>query len=171
MDIGNKGSKIGGLTFVIFWFIALAILAFMFRQWHHANYGGIESVTVNDTERKVSIRMSRAHQYHADGTINNIKVSFVVDTGANSIAVPKSIADKAGLRSMSDTIVETASGRVKGSLTRIKHLTLGPIQLANIRAVILPVGADHVLLGMSALKKLKLDQSDSLLTLTQPISN
>lgn len=171
MDIGNKDIKINGLTFVIFWFILLAILVLMFRQWHHTNYGGIESVTVSDVERTVSIRMSRAHQYHVEGTINKITVSFVVDTGANSVAVPKSIADKAGLRLMSDTIVETASGIVKGSLTRIKHLTLGPIELSNIRAVILPVGAQHVLLGMSALKKLKLDQSDSLLTLTQPIDN
>ena len=167
MDI--KENKINGYTFVVFWIFLLMILIFLFHQWHDANLGGIGSVSVTDVERKVSIRMSKMHQYHADGTINNVNVAFVIDTGANSVAVPQRLAQKAGLKSLSQTTIETASGQVNGSLTRIKNLKIGPIELFNVKAVILPVDADSVLLGMSALKKLKLDQSDNLLTLTQQV--
>lgn len=164
-----KEIKVNGYTFIAFWIFLLVILIFLFHQWYSINLGGIDAVVVNDIERKVSIRMSRTHQYHAEGSINGVKVSFVIDTGANSVAVPQSLAQKAGLNLFSETTVETASGQVNGSLTRIKHLKIGPIELINVKAVILPVGADHVLLGMSALKKLKLDQKDNLLTLTQKV--
>ncbi len=171
MNTPKKEFSINGYTFVIFWFFLLAILVFLFRQWHYSNFGGIDSVVVNDAERKVSIRMSKTHQYQAEGMINQIKVFFVIDTGANSVAVPRALAKKAGLMFLTDTVIETASGRVKGSLTRIKSLTLGPIQLANVKAVILPIGSNYVLLGMSALKRLKLDQSNNLLTLTQQVGD
>lgn len=167
----KKELAFNGFIFIAFWFFLLAILVFLFGRWHATTLGGIEAIVINDVEKKVLIRMSRHHRYQAIGRINHEKVLFIIDTGADSVAVPMSIAKKVGLAFLGDIIIKTASGQVKGNMTRIRDISLGPIRLTNIRAVIIPTQSNYVLLGMSALKKLTLNQKDNLLTLIQPIDN
>jgi aspartyl protease family protein len=53
----------------------------------------------------------------------------------------------------------TANGVVRSWLTKIDQLQLGPIEMRNVRATILPtMPDDEVLLGMSFLKHLTLKQ-------------
>ncbi len=163
----EKNSSINGWLFVFFWLVLFSSLVFLFSRWHQMNAGGITKTIVNAQEKKIIIRMDRANYYRAKGTINGVKVNFLVDTGANSVAIPESIAKKAGLKAFVKTTVHTASGKTYGHITRIKELTIGPIVLNNIKAMIMPDSSKYVLLGMSALRKLELRQRNDYMVIIQ----
>ena len=162
-------SSVNGWLFVAFWLVLFSCLVFLFSRWHNLNVGGITKTVVNHSLRKIVIRMDRASYYRARGTINGVKVNFLIDTGANSVAIPESIAKKAGLRAFLKTTVHTAGGKTHGQMTRIKTLTIGPIVLNNIKAMIMPESSKYVLLGMSALRKLEFRQRDDYFVLIQDV--
>jgi aspartyl protease family protein len=108
------------------------------------------------------------HHYHVDGTVNQVAVKFIIDTGASMVAIPSNIAEKAGLIKAYPVTVNTANGRVEGHLTRIKALTISNITLYNVKAVILPKQLSaYTLLGMSALKRIDFEQKNKTLILKQ----
>lgn len=158
---------INGLLFFVFWIVVFALLVFLFYRWHAINAGGIQKVVVNNTEKKVLIRMDSANYYRANGTINGVDVNFIVDTGANSVAVPKWLALKAGMKPLQHMSVQTAPGIAPGHMARIEKLTVCPITLYNVRALIMADESKYALLGMSALKQLKFRQQGDFLILTQ----
>jgi aspartyl protease family protein len=110
----------------------------------------------------------RGH-FFVRGTINGREVLFVVDTGASMVMLPKTVADKIGLNGSDETnVVSTAAGLVTVSPATIDSLVLGPIRLARIDAVINPSDSSGlVLLGMSALKQLKIAQEGGRMVLKQ----
>lgn len=163
----NNGPKTSGSIYIIFWIVLFGLLVFLFNRWHKINAGGIEQVQVSKEQKRILIKMSPDNTYRAKGQVNGYPVNFIVDTGANSVALPKSIADKANLNPMGYTRVHTAGGQTQGQLTRIKKLTIGPITLYNIRAIIMPENSKSVLLGMTALRKLELHQREHYLELIQ----
>lgn len=165
--MSDKQSPINGFIFVLFWLVLLGLLSYLFYRWHQINLGGIVQTEVSQTQKTLLIRMDSANTYRADGKINGLKVNFIVDTGANSVAIPNALAQKANLKPLRRITVHTASGKSTGYLTRIKLLTIGPISLHNIRGTIMPDESKYVLLGMSALKKLELRQRDDYLMLRQ----
>jgi aspartyl protease family protein len=157
-------------VFVAFWIVLFGSIVYLFYRWHEINVGGIQEVIDNKTKKEVVIRMDSSNYYRANGTINNLSVNFIVDTGANSVAIPNWLAKKAGLKALRQINVQTAGGNRIGYITRIKELTVGPIKLYNIRALIMEDDAKYVLLGMSALRKLELRQRDDYLVLIQHIT-
>ena len=165
----NK-SSMTGLIFILFWLFFLVVLILLFSEWHENKYGQKAKIVTNDVENKVILRMNQSNYYHATGEINQVKVSFIVDTGASSVAIPASIAELASLKPLGSIAVQTASGNIQAQMTWIKKLTIGPITLQNIKAIIMPNYSKHVLLGMSALKKLTLKQHKHRLELIQPVS-
>lgn len=156
--------------FFLFWIGLFILLLFAFNRWYVFNRGGVESVHVSDQLKSIVIKAGRDHHFRFKGKIDHQTVIFLVDTGASKVAVPSEIAIKAGLVNRYPVRVRTANGITQASMTRIKTLTLGPIVLKNISAVIMPNAGSQVLLGMSALKKLQLKQNADLLTLTQTSS-
>ncbi len=165
--MSEETKPINGLLFALFWFACLGVLAFLFARWHENNIGGIEQVVVNKSKKEILIRMDRANTYRANGEINGIKVRFIVDTGANSVAIPKWLAEKAQLKPLRRIGVQTAGGKTVGYMTRIKKLSIGPIDLYNVKAIIMPDESKYVLLGMTALRKLELRHRDRDLLLIQ----
>ena len=66
------------------------------------------------------------------------------------------------------SLISTANGTARGWRTAIDSLQLGDIQLHQVAAIIVPnMDGEHVLLGMSALKKLEFTQRDGTLVLRQ----
>ena len=105
-------------------------------------------------------------QYLAEGRINGTAVTFLLDTGATTVAVPASIASLAGLNNEDQIVIETAAGKATAHNTRIRRLSLGPLLFSDLRAVVLPAeSGDTVLLGMNALADLKITQEDGELVL------
>ena len=160
---------------ILFWLTALAFLSFIFARWEAQQYNPNQKLNdyplndpQNNAAREVTLERNRYHHYVASGLINNIPVTFMLDTGASAVVVPKNLANKLQLIAGRPHIANTANGQVQVRATHIKHLQLGPIQLYNLDASINPgMDGDEILLGMSALKQIEFSQKGKFLTLKQ----
>lgn len=111
--------------------------------------------------KEIVLQRNRQGHYVFDGEINHQRVTFLVDTGATTTAIPGALQDPLGLRAGPVTSVSTANGVTSAYLTRLDQLALGDIELFDVGASILPgMGGDEVLLGMNVLKHFELVQRD-----------
>ncbi|MBB72093.1 MAG: TIGR02281 family clan AA aspartic protease [Legionellales bacterium] len=123
------------------------------------------------TEETVIIRPAVNGMYHIDGEINGQRASFVVDTGASHIAMNNRTAERLKIdykRAKKVGKVETASGIELAYLVHLKTVKVGNIIVYNVPALVL-VGRQpsHILLGMSFLKNLEMQNKNKLLYLRQ----
>lgn len=90
--------------------------------------------------------------------VNNVPASFLFDTGASTVVIRAQDARKMGLDTAGldyDVRVTTANGAAMAAETRLDQLSVGPIVLHNVRALIARPGAlSENLLGMSFLERL-----------------
>ncbi len=112
------------------------------------------------------IALTRDRQGHFRGTvlINNIKMPFMIDTGATRTSIPREMAIKAGLPFGQIVQTNTANGKNLSHETHINELKLGNVTIKNIKANI----NDHlteVLIGMNTLKYFRMIQDNNTLTL------
>jgi len=126
----------------------------------------------SDGALEVVLERNAQGHYVAGGTINGQPVEFLLDTGATHVAVPRALAERLGLPKLGTGLSRTANGVVETWSSRLDRVALGPIELRDVRASVLPglLGEDQVLLGMSFLKRLELMQRGNTLTLRQPLS-
>ena len=121
------------------------------------------------TSATVSIMLNRLGQYRTGGTINDRTVSFLVDTGANIIAMNQASGQKLGvdLSAGRKIQVTTASGMVASTLVMLDAVQVGGITVRNVQAAVMdgeyPV---DILLGMSFLRSVEIKESSGVLQLT-----
>jgi aspartyl protease family protein len=123
----------------------------------------------SDGRRTVILKANAQHHYFAGARINGHPVTLLVDTGATDVVVSRAFAERLGLPHGTQSLAQTANGRVRVTRTVIDEITIGPIVLREVRASINPgMGSrEPILLGMSALKNVELRQSGGELTLIQ----
>jgi aspartyl protease family protein len=163
--------RIGSIMFALMWIGILAIMWLLFSnvldKQNNPNQSASTQVLSGDIRELVLIRNRMGH-YVANGSINSQPVTFMLDTGATDVSIPATIANKLGLQKGPSAMYQTANGRAKVYLTRLDSISLGDIQLNNIRATINPgYKSDEILLGMSFLKHLEFSQRGNTLTLRQ----
>jgi len=144
------------------------LLSVLFSNWIKYKFNPNTNVISqsNGNSIAITIQKNSYNQFILSGYINNYPVDFLIDTGANSVALPASIADKIGAEKKFRMLADTAGGRVESYHTTLDHIQIGDIQLKNIKAMIVPAMSDqYVLLGMSALEFLELRHSNDQLTL------
>lgn len=125
-----------------------------------------ESMVRSNGQIEVLLDQNRQGHYVMSGSINDVEVDFLLDTGATDVAIPESIANQAGLSRGRRAQAMTANGLVNTWQTTIDRLQLGEITLNDVRASITPsMGDGTILLGMSALRELEFTQQGSQLTL------
>ena len=125
-----------------------------------------ESVTNASGETELVLQSNRQGQYVVTGFINNVPSEFILDTGATDVVIPAELARASGLEYGYQGQAMTANGLVSIYSTVIDELRLGDITLYNVRASINPAMHESmVLLGMSALGQVELNQQGSRLTL------
>ncbi len=97
------------------------------------------------------------NMFRYPGKINNTAVSFLIDTGATTIALNSGIARKAGINYKQGTrkLVQTASGIVKAYQVSLNKVSIGHINLYNVKAMVLEGSfPSYVLLGQSFLSRI-----------------
>ena len=97
--------------------------------------------------------------FHAEGSINGVPLTFLVDTGANTIAMNIATAKRVGIEYEKGQpgIAKTASGFVKIYGLTLDRVKIGEIELRNVEAgVIEGSQPDTPLLGMSFLGRLEM---------------
>jgi len=151
------------------WILLLGLMTLLFSNYlEHQEYPNqsLEKGHSIQDNNKVVLKMNRAGHYLAPGKINNVAVKFLLDTGATDVAIPEKLASQIGLRKGSRTMSQTANGIVRSYSTVLDSISIGGIELNNIRASIFPgMPSGEVLLGMSFLKHLEMTQTGDTLTL------
>jgi len=121
--------------------------------------------------REVHIVRDNAGSFVANGAINGRSVSFLVDTGANVIAMSEVEARRLNIPYQATgkpAAATTAGGRVKAWAVKLDTVNVGEIRLNNIQAVVIQgKNPPQTLLGMSFLGQLKIQHSNNLMTLTK----
>jgi aspartyl protease family protein len=91
--------------------------------------------------------------------VNNMPASFLFDTGASTMVIRAQDAKKIGVDTAAldyDVRVTTANGSAMAAETRLDEVSVGPIVVHNVRALIARPGAlAENLLGMSFLERLQ----------------
>jgi aspartyl protease family protein len=108
--------------------------------------------------------------FHAEGSINGASVTFLVDTGANTIAINSATAKRAGIdytKGRAGT-ARTASGYTRMYGIRLDTVKVGEIVLRNVEAgVIDGPQPETPLLGMSFLNALEMKRDGNKMELTR----
>ena len=105
--------------------------------------------------------------FSSAGTINGKTVQFMVDTGATSIAMSQSEANRIGLdwqrgrRGLS----QTAGGVVPVFAVNLTSVNVGGIEVVNVDAVVLPSDMPMVLLGNSFLSRFSMRREGDVMRL------
>ena len=107
----------------------------------------------------VRIRKQANGQFVAQTHANGAKINMVVDTGASTIVLNPSDAKRAGIKinELNYSIpVQTANGTTFTARVRLRNVSIGPIGIDNVEALIARPGAlRESLLGMSFLSRLR----------------
>ncbi|MBW1824837.1 MAG: TIGR02281 family clan AA aspartic protease [Deltaproteobacteria bacterium] len=127
--------------------------------------GGNESP---DYVTTVTLNMGASGFFHAEGEINNKSVVFLVDTGANSVAMNVSTARRLDIdyESGKKSLASTANGVTRMYSVVLDKVSVGAIEIDNVEAaVIQDPGPAGILLGMSFLSKLEMNRSGTTMEL------
>ena len=116
-----------------------------------------------DTGKKnspgVRIRKQQNGQFMAQVRANGASIDMLIDTGASTVFLTPSDAARAGieLESLHYSIrVQTANGTSFAARTWLRNVSVGPISIGNVEALVAKPGAlRKSLLGMSFLNRLR----------------
>lgn len=113
----------------------------------------------------------RHGMYNAVGSINGLPVDFLVDTGAQVVAMNSAEARRLGVEFRYNGKrgqVSTASDVVPAFFVRLKSVRVGSIVIKDVSATVIDgPQPSQVLLGMSFLGRLKIEHDGAALKLVQ----
>ncbi|MEO5883344.1 MAG: TIGR02281 family clan AA aspartic protease [Caldimonas sp.] len=129
-----------------------------------ANLGGAASAGTGD--RIVLTSVSGGH-FVTSGTINGSAVRFFVDTGATTITMGASDAERIGLDYKRGQLgyTSTANGVIPAYKVVLSSVQIGDVQVYNVEATVLPSAMPYMLLGNSYLDRFQMRRENDRLTL------
>lgn len=121
--------------------------------------------------KKTEVRVLRDQKgsYYTQGSINGKRVNFLVDTGANMLAMSESRAQELGIKyrhTLPSVNVQSASGITRGYLVNLDRVKVGGIEEFNVACIVIQGNnPPMVLLGMSFLERVDIENLNSVLVL------
>ena len=148
---------------------ALLLCALAYPLINHVSLQSLLAATAHNSQEKeveagngpkaVRIRRNPEGRYVARGNINHSAADFLVDTGAAVVLLRQTDAEKAGIDLSALTYsvpVETANGTAYAAPVRVRTLSVGPIQIDGLEALVAAPGSlNESLLGISFLRRLR----------------
>jgi aspartyl protease family protein len=124
---------------------------------------------VTSDRAQVTLAAGPGGHFVGEGAVNGKSIRFLVDTGATSIALPASFAQRAGIdfRKGEPGLSNTANGLVTVFRVNLDTVRLGDIELQSVDAVVFEAGLDTALLGMSFLNRVDMKREGDTMTLTR----
>lgn len=116
---------------------------------------------------KIVLHAGSGGHFLTQGQINGRAVTFLVDTGASTVALSVADAERIGLayKSGQPVRVNTANGVVPGWLVKLTSVRLGQVDVYNVDAVVSPAAMPYVLLGNSVLTRFQMTRTNDQLVL------
>jgi len=105
--------------------------------------------------------------YFSSGTINDMPVVFLIDTGATTVSLSSELAIRAGIRKCRSHQVMTANGSVDACMATVPEITFGAFQLINVEVTVMPNMSDEALLGMNVLRNFRIEQIDDVMRISR----
>ncbi|MBL8350625.1 MAG: retroviral-like aspartic protease family protein, partial [Burkholderiaceae bacterium] len=104
---------------------------------------------------EIVLPMGPGGHFNAQGAINGKPVTFMVDTGATTIALSQVEANRIGLdwQRGRPGLSSTANGTVPVHAVNLSSVRIGNVEIANVAAVVVPSEMPAVLLGNSFLNR------------------
>lgn len=102
------------------------------------------------------IRRDSTGQFHLDVDVGGAQITFLVDTGADVVALTERDAQALGITPDAASyrpILRTASGTGMAATVQLERMTIAGRDLENVQAVVVP-DLPVSLLGQSALRRL-----------------
>lgn len=106
--------------------------------------------------------------FNTVGMINGRPVQFMVDTGASSIAIGKSDAERLGIdvSKLAPTgMASTANGAVPIWRVVLTSVRVGDVSVSQVDAVVVPAPMPYVLLGNSFLSRFQMQRENDVMRL------
>lgn len=118
--------------------------------------------------REIVLTAGPGGHFLTGGAINGRAATFLVDTGATSVALGQADADRMGIDYKNSTrrgMAETANGRVPAYGVTLNSVRVGDVEVANVEAIVLPAAMPHILLGNSFLTRFQMKRENDVLRL------
>ena len=149
---------------LVLWAAALMLLTYGYTTWRTGHFG-LDNFRGALLPSQDSASLAGEAQFFANsngdfivtGKINNVEVTFLVDTGASVVVLTTLDAERLGMvpeDMILSRLYQTANGTVAGAPIRLSEITLGSIHLSNVRASVIGEQLHMSLLGMSFLGRL-----------------
>lgn len=131
-----------------------------------ASVGASQAADAANGQRIVLPAGSGGH-FHADGTVNGRSTVFMVDTGATSVAMGASEAERLGLdyKSGQPVRLSTANGVALGWRVNLASVRIGDVQVRDVDAVVGPQSMPYILLGNSFLNRFRMRRDNDQMVL------
>jgi aspartyl protease family protein len=107
--------------------------------------------------------------FNTAGQINGRATTFMVDTGATSIAMGEDEARRLGINYESGSRIRgnTANGDVVAYKVSLSSVRIQDVEVHNVEAAVLPMAMGHILLGNSFLTRFQMKRDNDVMTLTR----
>jgi len=105
----------------------------------------------------MTFRLGQDGHFHVEALVDNVRVRFLVDTGASEVVLSPADARRLGLHLGNLEFVqraETANGMVRGAPVTLREVAVGNLRLTDVRASVNAADMSESLLGMTFLSRL-----------------
>lgn len=119
------------------------------------------------TARRVVLMADSRGHFVNTGTINGRVMQYMVDTGASTVAIGRSDADRMGLKYENGQPVRmnTANGVTQGWRMRLDSVRIGDVEVTGVDAVVTPQAMPYVLLGNNFLSGFQMTRTSEQMVL------
>ena len=130
-----------------------------------ASVGG--SGTGESGGTKLVLSAGSGGHFFTTGQINGRSVQFVVDTGATTVALTTSDAQRIGLKYESGAPIQmsTANGLVPGWRVKLASVRVGDVVVYDVDSIVSAGSMPYVLLGNSFLSRFQMTRNNDQMTL------
>lgn len=117
--------------------------------------------------RQVVMTVGPGGHYTTTGQINGLPTSFLVDTGATTLAISQGEAERLGLRYLygKRVVTHTANGIVPAYEIQLTSVRVGNAEVRDVDAIVIPAAMPYVLLGNSFLNRFQMRRENDVMTL------
>ncbi|MCM2347098.1 MAG: retroviral-like aspartic protease family protein [Acidovorax soli] len=125
------------------------------------------SVGRKSSGRRVVLTADSQGHFIDSGTINGSTMQYMVDTGASTVAIGRTDAERMELKYLSGQPVRmsTANGDTEGWRMKLDSVRIGDVEVYGVEAIVTPQPMPFVLLGNSFLTEFQMTRTNDQMVL------